>query len=167
VSRFSLTAGLLRHSLIFGKGGSLAVIVIRKTSTRSNLQVAMPRAVATPGERPEVLFVCRSGFEAEALIALLKSAGCLVTHAQRKIEARQSLAGRSFEAMIVDCSVSGSYELQAQAELRGIPVLVIARQRNETTGTRIAADSVEKLLEALCAISPLAATKARKQAIAS
>ena len=69
--------------------------------------------------------------------------------------------------MIVDCSVSGSYELQAQAELRGIPVLVIARQRNETTGTRIAADSVEKLLEALCAISPLAATKARKQAIAS
>jgi CheY-like chemotaxis protein len=129
--------------------------------------VAAPRAVAAAGDRPEVLFVCRSGFEAEALVALLKSAGCLVTHAQTKIEAMQRLARPGFEAMIVDCSVSGSYELQAQAELRGIPVLVIARPRNETTGTEIATGSVEKLLAALCAIFPSASIKARKRAIAS
>ena len=145
----------------------MAVMVIRKTSTRSSFQLGAPRVVAAAGCGPEVLFVCRSDFEAEALIAWLKSAGCLVTHAQTKTEAMRWLARPGFEAMIVDCSVSGSYELQAQAELRGIPVLVIARQRNETAGTGIATDSVKKLLAALCAISPLASVKTRKRAIAS
>jgi DNA-binding NtrC family response regulator len=129
-----------------------------------------PRVSNAPiksGYRPEILFICRSGFAAETLITVLKSADYSITHAETKTGAIDWLSRRRFQAMIVDCSVPDGRELQVQGELRGVPVITITTQPNQHTSTGITAASVKELLAAVFKLVPLDWFRRRKKAAAA
>jgi hypothetical protein len=134
-------------ALFCRKRCALAVIVIRKTSIRNSnfRRRALPVSIKVC---PEILFVCRSGFAARSIVTLLKCAEYSVAHAETKLEAMGWLSRRPFGAMIVDCSVPENHDLQTQAELKGVPVIIVARRRNEDTSAGMTVFGVKKLLTA-------------------
>jgi DNA-binding response OmpR family regulator len=94
---------------------------------------------------------------------LLKYAEYAVTHAETKFAAIGWLSRRPYQAMIVDCSVPKNHELQIQAELQGVPVIVIARQKGENTGSGITAVGLTELLTSVFKIAPLDWTRPKNK----